>query len=743
MLGRCGSGLVDEAGTGRIRPADSGVAESARGNELSGTVHGPAVQARSIHGDLHFHGSGPALMPVPGQLLPAPPNFTNRSAELAALTTLLASTEPSRPATLVVIMGVGGAGKTSLALRWLHEVRGRFPAGQLYADLGGQLPVSASRPSEVLGRFLRAVGLPPDRVPPGLDEAAALWRSVTAGRQLIVLLDNAASAAQVRALLPGTGQSLVVTTTRHRLGGLAIDGAHFTELGPLDEPDALELLDRITGGRGSAEPEAARTVVRMCGHLPLAVCVSAARLAPNPRWQVRRLAAELASERHRLAALSLTEDLSVRAVFDISYRALPPAAARAYRLLSLLPGPDFTDSLAAVATGAGLREMTRLLEALTGASLLAETAENRFRFHDLVRLHAREQAAAVSGPECRTVISRAVGWYLTSAVAADLVVIPGRWQLGSLYEQARQLPPAFPAPAEALAWLEAELPGLQAAVTTAHDEGMHEQAWQLCEALWGLFLYRRHYPQWIAACETGLASAQACGDPRAEARMRDQLGFACLCLRRYADAQEQFTRAIDLARDAGHRLGEAAPLEHLGLTLLGLDRPDDALRLFTIARATHEELGRPRGIALMTRHIGEANTDAGRYPEAISSLLDARRLFAALPDPYNEARTSTSLAQVYLRGQRPADAAGLLEEALAVMTSAGARDKQAGIHVLLADAADARGDSSAARDHLARALVIYEDLSAAEADQVRQRHASHQPPAEPPASRSEHDQGPP
>jgi len=393
-------------------------------------------------------------------------------------------------------------------------------------------------------------------------------------------------------MLPGSGPSLVVVTTRSRLSGLAIDGAHFTSLGPLDEPGALELLDRIAGGRASAEPEAARQVVRMCGHLPLAVCVSAARLAPNPGWRVQRVAAELSSERHRLAALSLTEDLSVRAVFDVSYRALPPAAARAYRLLSLLPGSEFTAGLAAAATETGSREMIRLLDALTDASLLEETLEGRYRFHDLVRLHAREQAAADPGPERRTVTERAVGWYLESAVAADLVVIPGRWHLSGMYEHALRSLPAFPDPAGALAWLEAELPGLLAAVNAARDEGLHEQAWQLCEALLGLFLYRRHYPQWIAACEVGLASAQACGDQRAEARMRDQLGFAYLSLRRYTDAQAQFTQAVALARGAGHRLGEAAPLEHLGL---GLGRPDDALECFTSARATHEELGARAG----------------------------------------------------------------------------------------------------------------------------------------------------
>jgi tetratricopeptide (TPR) repeat protein len=684
-------------------------------------------------------------MPVPCQLPGVLPSFTGRVAELASLSALLAGEWPPHPVTLAVITGAGGAGKTALALRWLHDALGQFPAGQLYVDLHGDLPDLAAGPADVLGQFLRGIGLPPDRVPAGLGEAAALWRSMTTGRPLIVLLDNAASAAQVRAVLPGPGPSLVVATSRYRLDGLAIDGAHFTELGSLDEAEALELLDRITAGRASAEPEAARAVARMCGRLPLAICVCGARLAAHPRWRVQRLADELAAagERHRLAALSLTGDFSVRAALDVSYQALPAAAARGYRRLSLLPGPDFTAGLAAAAIGTTPGEAVLLLEALASASLLEEIAEDRFRFHDLTRLHAREQASAGKGPPRRGVTRRAAAWYLASAAAADLVVIPGRWHLGGAFDQARQAPPAFPGPGEALAWLEAELPGLLAAVTAARDEGLHELAWQLCEALWGLFLYRRHYPQWISATRVGLASAQACGNRRAQARMHDQLGFAYLCLRRYADAQAQFTPAIAIAREAGDQLGAAAPLEHLAISLLGLGRPDEALSLFTAARVTHEELRRPRGIALMTRHIGEAHADAGRHAEAITALTDARRMFAGLPDPYNEARAATSLAQAYLRAQRPGDAAALLHEALAVMTGLGARDKQAGIDVLLADAAESRGDTAAARRHLAAALAIYESLGAAETEQVRQRHDAQHTAAGSPASPTEHDQAPP
>ena len=719
--------MVGDVGESRDRLAAGIGAGPTWGNELSGTVLGPAVQAGSIHGDVHLSTGAPA-MPVPGQLLPTPVNFTDRAGELADLRGILKNGEPERPVTLAVIVGVGGVGKTSLVLRWLHEVRERYPGGQLYGDLGGHRPSGAARPGDVLGRFLRALGIPPERVPLSLDEMAALYRSVTDGRRLVVMLDDAASAAQVRALLPGPGPSLVAVTTRWRIAGLAIDGAHFTELGPLEEADAVELLGRVAGpARVQSEPRAARHVARLCGGLPLAVCVSGARLAPRPSWPVERMVRELASERDRLGALSLTGDLSVRAVFDVSYQGLPAEAARMYRELSLVPGPGFGVDLAAAATATDPATAARLLDALTEASLLEETAGGWYRFHDLVRLHAREQAAI----DRDAVIARSVQWYLRAAVAADLVVIPGRWQLGSLYDHARQLPPAYDHPAEALDWLERALPGLLTALDAARDHGLHEQAWQLCEAMWGLFLYRKHFRHWIDATQVGVAEAQACGDLRAEARMRDQLGFAYLNLNRYADAIEQFTPAMELAQQAGHRLGEAAARANLGLTLLGLQRPDEALGQFETARAIHQDLGRPRGIALMTRHIGEAHCDAGRYPQAIDALLEARRVFAALPDAYNEARAKTSLAQTYLLAGRPTDALGPLKQALATLTSLGARYKQADIHVSLADAAGQLADPGRARGHLEQALAIYAEVGAPEEGHIRQRLDALGPETEP------------
>jgi tetratricopeptide (TPR) repeat protein len=697
------------------------------------------VQAGAIYGDVRIAGGPQRCAPgVPVQL-PAPPViFTGRSAEVAALESLAAGPGDTRRPAIVVVVGSGGLGKTSLASHWLHGASDRYPDGLLFAELGGHGLGDAGRPGDMLAGCLRALGVAPDSVPAGVSQRAALFRAVTTGKRVAVFLDDAASAAQVRALVPGPGPvpetgagpgarrpwpSLVLVTTRWRLAGLAVEGARFLEIGPFGELAARELLGRIAGeDRVAAEADASCEVVRLCGGMPLAVCVSAARLAAHPQWPVSRVARELGAERGRLSALSLPGDLSVRAAFDASYQALPAAVARAYRIAALIPGPDFCAEVA----GTVLEDeehAQELLDALADASLLTEGPAGRYRMHDLARLHAREQAGPGLPGERDAVIARSVTWYLREAVAADRVVLPGRWRLGPLYEQAAGAASAHGSPAGALDWLESRLPGLLAAVQAAHGAGLHQQAWQLCEALWGVLLFRKHYAAGLSSHEVGLRSAQACADACAEAQMRIQLGAVHRSLGELDVAARHFSGALELFRAAGHQLGEASALDQLGVAELRQARYDDAITHFEQARDIHLSIGRPRGIALMNFNIGQALAASGHQEAAIDRLRAAEGQFAAISERYHRARALAALGGALIEARQPREAAEPLREALAVTEELGSSYDHAHVHVRLADLGEVLGQPARAREHLEQALALFAKLSSPQAEGVRDRLA--------------------
>lgn len=708
-------------------------------NDLGGVVQGHAIQAQSIR-DVHLNVTPATSVPIPRQLPLPPPHFTGRSSELSELDRLASASGETGGITVVVIVAAGGVGKTTLASHWLHRIGGQYEGGALFADLRGHDPANAADPGGVAAGFLRVLGVPPERIP--LEDAAeqsALLRSVTAGRRMLVLLNNAASAAQVRLLLPGPGPgpdapSLVVVTTRWRIAGLVIEGARFMELGPLEEPAALDLFDRMVGsGRAAAEPDERDTIVRLADGHPLAICITAARLAARPRWRLSRLAAELSSEQTRLRAMSLEGDVSVRAAFDVAYQTLEPDMKRAYRMTAVIPGPSFDAELAGAALGTSDDEANDLLDALTDACLLAYAPDDdtqdddtpddgsRYQFHDLARLHARELATQ---EELETVIARSVDWYLERAVAADSVASPGRWRLNPMYETARASPPAYPDATAALDWLESRLPGLLATVESAHEEGLHQQTWQLCEALWNVFVVRKHFREWISAHRVGLAAARSCGDTRAQAQMHNQLGFALLTLQRFGEAREHFLPALELSRRDGHDLGMATALERIGLVDLTEDAPDSAIARFAEFREILSRLGRQRGVAIATRRIGEANRDLGRYDDALRELSEARRIFADLSELYLETRTLTSIAQTLLLAGRATEAIAPLKDALATAARLGSRYEQARIARYLGQTAAALGDIPAARRYLSDALAGFEVTAAPDADEVRGELAS-------------------
>ncbi|MCO5973161.1 tetratricopeptide repeat protein [Actinoallomurus sp. WRP6H-15] len=624
---------------------------------------------------------------------------------------------------LAVITGQGGIGKTTLGLCWLRSVSSGYPDGQLYIDLQGYSGIPHLTPEEGLASLLRSLGVAAGDVPLAAEEQSALFRSLTTGRRLIIVLDNAVSAAQVRPLLPGNGPNIVIITARRQLSGLAMHGATFLDLDPLDHTGARTLLDRMLGSdRTAREAGKARELAELCGRLPLALCTSAARLATRRRWPISRLVDELNDERRRLAALHVDDDLSVRAVFDASYAALPDDAACAYRLLGLHPGPDFDLAAAAAAAGLDTEAAARVLDVLVDANLLQETDDDRYRFHDLLRLHARSAADRDETPAARgAAIRRIVDHYLRGAAVADVSVIPGRWRLRDHHTDAELLP--LLDREDALAWLESERTNLVAVQRLAAEHGHDRETWEVCEALWPLFVYRKHYRDWLATHELGLNAARACGDRRAEARILEQLGSAHLNLKDFAAALDHASRAVALERATDHPTGEATALEIRGLAELALGRPDDAIETFTMSLRLNERLGVRRGMAIMARRLGDALRTAGRPEDSVRHLVEAREFFHADGDPYNEVRSLDSLARSYLELRRVDEAERALRTAVDLSESIGATHEAANAHVALADMAVRRGRPRDERAHLESALAMYEAHGAPDAEEVRTRLA--------------------
>ncbi|WP_410639012.1 ATP-binding protein [Amycolatopsis sp. lyj-346] len=697
-------------------------------NHIDGGAAGVVLQAGTITGDVWVAGPR-SPHPVPRQLPAAPSHFTSRADELAALDEVAGPGTGGQPA-LAVLVGPGGVGKTALAVTWGARHAGRYPDGQLYADLRGFSPGTTVLPDEALGAFLRALGVTPERVPIELAEQAALFRTMTAGRRLLVVLDNAFSAAQVRPLIPASAGCTVVVTSRLRLDGLVSEGARFLDVAPLSQPHAVELVVKAVGrDRVAGELDEVAELASLCGRLPIALRVAAARLASRPRWQVARVVAELGDERSRLRRLSAEGGAPVAAMFDWSYLALPDPVAKLYRLLGEFPGASFGVDVAAAATE--LPEPAEGLQLLVDASLLEEVDELRYRFHDLVRLHARAQR----DDDRAEVVPRVATWYLHTMTRANMVVIPIRWRISPVCEQYRNSPPAFGSGRAALEWLDEQLPDVLAVLEEAAAQRHDEVAWQLCEALWELFLNRKHFPRWLRSHELGIAAAQRCRNAVAESRLRCQLGRAYLDLGRFEAAEQECGRALELARSAGSRHNESVALDQLGTAAHGRGDVSAAIAFYTGSLAIEAELGIDRGVAQRHRRIGEVLAKADRDGEAASHLERARRMFADMGDEKDEAKVLVGLARLEARGGDVSSAVRHLQRAWTVLSESGSPFYQADVLVGFADVAEHGHDPAAARGYLTEALQLYEQVGGPQVDRIRARLEAHGAElAEPPAA---------
>ncbi|MFJ8884515.1 ATP-binding protein [Streptomyces sp. NPDC102402] len=645
---------------------------------------------------------------VPGQLPPVPAHFTNRSAEAALIDAAWDERREGAPAT-VVLSGPGGSGKTALASWWCRRVADRFPDGQLYADLGGFRAEPSATAEQVLRGFLRALGVAPRNVPVGTADQASLFRSLTAQSRLLVLLDNVASAAQVAPLIPGSANAMVMVTSRLRVPGLLAQGGVLVEVAVLSQEHATALLSRTVGAaRGDTERQQLEELARLCGRLPIALCVAGARLASRPHWPVKRVVRELADEQQRLAALSLREGLSVSSVFDVSYEGLTSRQARAYRRLSLHPGPSFGLEVAAAAVELPDHEAADVLESLVDANVLEDCGADRYRFHDLVRLHAQNCVTATDGAcVSRSVLERITEHYLALAVAVEHTVMPGEWHVGPAWGRVREGDAPFANSVEALDCLEGELPQLMAVLRAATEQGLDSLVWQLCEAMYALFLHRKHYQAWITAYGTGVEAAARCGNDAARSRMHHRRGVAFHNLARSQDACREGTAALDAARASGHVLAESAALQLIGMASRAMGRFDEATDTLRQAVDLDRRAGHFRSEALAQRLLGSAHLAAGHIGSAVEALEKACELAAGLPDPPVLAMSRVYLAEALTRAGRALEAQELARAAWAVMEDSGSNQYAARIMMAWGHAVHALGDKAAARTYLLKARDFF------------------------------------
>jgi tetratricopeptide (TPR) repeat protein len=693
----------------------------------------------------------PGGLPQPPRLLPpVVADFTGRHQQLTTILGLLDQDGGPHP---VVVSGSAGVGKTALAVHAAHTVAGRFPDGQLFVNLRGHDPAGPLEPVQALAALLYGLGVAPEEVPAEADAAVGLYRSLLADRRVLVVLDNAHSAAQVRPLLPASTGSRVLVTSRDRLTGLlARDGAHRLSLGVLDPEEAAELLARLLGpDRAQAEPGAVAELASACALLPLALRVAAATLADQPDCRVADYVGEL-RRGGRLVQLAIDGDphSAIKVAFDLSYQSLASEAQRLFRLLGLLPGRDVSAVAAAALAGRSPGQARRLLGRLAAANLVEEQVPGRFGFHDLLREYATERAHQAEIEADRAVaVGRLLDWYLATTDAAACLLYPGKVRLGTAACGRPPSPPSREAPfsdqAQALAWLDDERPNLLAAIKHAAVHGPPAVAWLLADALRGYFQLRRPYLDWLAAAQTGLGAAGE-AEPAAQAAMRLSLGDRHWFMGQPAQAVEQFTGALDLAVRAGWLDGQAAILNNLGSVLSYLGRLREVVQHYMAALALSRQTGR-RGLEVSNLgNLGIVSAELGRLAEAVdfhtqalaicqeigsrdlevaarwsfgTTLRELGRLDEAgdqlgralvlarmLEDRYGEAVSLNGLAAVHSEAGRHGEALDLATPALELARDIEDREVEAMVSNTLAAVSVRLGDARAALDHGRHALRL-------------------------------------
>jgi DNA-binding SARP family transcriptional activator/tetratricopeptide (TPR) repeat protein len=672
-------------------------------------------------GDDRRQGAPNSTTVVPRQLPAAPVRFAGRHREVRSLTMRLGARTHNAPA-IVVISGIPGVGKTALALHWTHQVQQRFPDGQLYVNLRGfdnsPAPVTAA---EAISGFLVGMGVSPRQIPSQLDAQAALYRSLLADKRMLIVLDNVRDEEQVRPLLPGSPECMVLMTSRNELAGLiAAEGACPIRLDVLGEVEAQHLLaSRLGGGRVTAEAAAVAELTSLCAHLPLALVLAAARAASRPTLPLADIADGLRSIRHRLDGLNVGDKATdIKGVFSWSYRLLSEPAARMFRLLAVHTGPDISVAAAASLAATSARSAGAVLSELLAASLVQEQAPGRFTMHDLLRAYA---AGLGDETERQDGIRRVLDYYLHTAQTAVGLVYPAARQITVTPLCQDVAPERFTDSRSALAWLQAEHQVLLAAIAAAGDGGFDDHAWQLPGVLREYFARRGHYGDWANSQQVALAAARRLGDDAAQALALRSLGEALIPLGSWQDARSHLLNSLALYGGLGDHAGQAG--SHCGMAMLSESEGDYLRALYHAQRGLwlYRAVDDLAGQASALSGVGWDYALLGNHHRALWCCNKALKLHRDAGNRFGEAVTLDSLGFCYHQAGRHGEAIMFYQLALGAYADIDDRYLRANTLVRLGETHQASGNPAAAHGHWQQAAEILDDLHHHDAKAVRAR----------------------
>ncbi|GFJ93704.1 SARP family transcriptional regulator [Phytohabitans rumicis] len=689
----------------------------------------PGRQLREIHASIIADTAGPAGdtdrdMPAataPEQLPLDLAGFVGRAAYLHQLDAQLTARSPATATTTCVITGTAGVGKTALAVHWAHRVADQFPDGQLYLNLHGFDHKSPPAPAgEAVRGLLEALGVPAARIPTTVETQAGLYRSLLSGRRVLIVLDNARDAEQVRPLLPGTPGCLVVVTSRNQLTGLvALDGAHPMTLGLLAWDEAQELLAcRLGADRTTAEPDAVHQIITRTAQLPLALAIVAARAATNGGQPLAALARELGET--GLDSFDGGDRMAdLRAVFSWSYQALGAAEARLFRLLGLHPGPDVAIAAAASLAGTPVPQVRAMLATLARAHLIVEHTTGRYTFHDLLRAYAAELAHRHDpGSERRAALHRTLEHYLHTAYGAHQLLSPHHGPIPLAAAGSQTFPEHLVDARQAMAWYAANHRVLLNAVRLAADAGMDAIAWQLPWTLLEFFDRQGHWHDQVDIFRVALDAACRLADPAGQAHAHRGLGRAYGRLRRHADAYDHLLRAMDLYRDLGDQASQARTHANLAGILEKQGRSAEAIDHDQQALSLYRALGDLSGQARTLNNIGWYHALQGDHLAAIAHCQQALELLLQTGDRRGQANTWHSLGYAHHHLRHYRDAASSYQHALDRYREVGDRYHEADTLTHLGDTQYAANNLDAAHHTWSQARDILDALGHPDAAKV-------------------------